>query len=84
MTRIAGEETTKIMKNIGLNKQFNNIKINPLQTEINYAQNMFNGLEDVDLNDSKYSEIIMLLAKKRLAITEAAKEKVAAQMKNLA
>ena len=72
------------MKNIGLNKQFNNKKINPLQAEINYAQNMFNGLEDVDLNDSKYSEIIMLLAKKRLAITEAAKEKVAAQMKNLA
>ena len=84
LTRIAGEETTKIMKNIGLNKQFNNIQINPLQTEINYAQNMFNGLEDVDLKDSKYSEMIMLLAKKRLAITEAAKEKVAAQMKNLA
>lgn len=84
LTRIAGEETTEIMKNIGLKKRFNNNKIDPLQVEINYGQNILNELEGLDSNNSKYRKMLILLAQKRLAMTEAAKEKVAVQMKSLA
>ena len=83
LTQIAGEEATQIMKSVGLEKKSNNNKINSLQTEINYTKNALNGLENIYRNEEKYSELIMLLAKKRLAITESSKEEVEAKMRKL-
>lgn len=81
LAQIAGEEAVQIMENIGLKKQFNNRKVDPLQAEINYVQNMLNGLECIDLNKDKRRELIMLLVKERLALIEASKKKVAAKLR---
>ena len=82
LAQIAGEEAVQIMESIGLQKQFNNIKAEPLQAEINCVQNMLNGFECIAQDEDKRRELIILLAKERLALFEASKEEVADKLRS--
>ena len=82
LASITSEDATQIMKKVGLKKKLNNIKLDPLQVEINYALNTIKRSKgSLGLDESQFKKIVMSIAKDRLLMTNEAKQIFSPKMK---